>query len=391
MTGYSATFLIKWYLLNVNAMNLKRNFLPFLALLFFSCSSDDSDNPVQEEETEISASSFTVIGQDLENVYQFDYDASSDQGQLTNLTLEFNINRDYLTLREVEDLLSFYYFAGGAFSLFTKDVRTGESTVYTDFFSNNPGQSVAWGINSKSNVYFGFFGPFGERNLGILDVEFVGDLGQDVAIDEDVDFVFQPLLFQNKIYFVYRNNQGEYKFTFYDTLNRTAGEILDFGNVPISFLFDEFGELAIVKNGADATLEFYDANSLEFLESRDLNFNTAFSPGPVDGAVIKGNTLYYAFPYVQPAKFSAGPASFDLSAQENTVIDFLSIASEVEQELGQSIGLTVQIYDAREDIFFVAYEVLDQSARGGILQIGATGELVSNVATTFVPTYIVRN
>ncbi len=372
-------------------MKLKRILLPFLALLFFSCSSDDSSNPVPQDETEIPVANFIVVGQDLNNVYQFDYDATSNQGQLVNLTQEFNISRNYLTLREVDDLLSFYFFADGAFSLIVKDIRTGASSTYTDFYSNNPGQSVAWGINTKSNVYFGFFGPFGARNLGILDVEFVGDLGRDIAIDEDVDFVFQPLLFQNKIYFMYRTNQGDYKFTFYDTLNSSAGPILDFGDVSISFLFDEFGELAIVKNGPNATLEFYDANTLEFLESMDLNFNTAFSVGPVDGAVIKDNTLFYAIPYIQPAKFSSGPASFDLTTQENTIIDLFSIAAEVEQELSESIGLTVQIYDPSQNVFLVGYEVLDQSARGGVLQISNEGTLISNVATTFVPTYIIRN
>ena len=96
-------------------MKLKNYILPIWALLFFSCSSDDSNNPPQQDETEIPAASFTVIGQDLNNVYQFDYDATSNQGLVLNLAQEFNINRDYLTLREVDDLLSFYFFSGGAF------------------------------------------------------------------------------------------------------------------------------------------------------------------------------------------------------------------------------------------------------------------------------------
>ncbi|MEO0573144.1 MAG: hypothetical protein AAF039_15660 [Bacteroidota bacterium] len=370
---------------------MKRFFLLFLVLLFFSCSTDDSNGPTQQKEIEIPVANFTVIGQDLNNVYQFDYDAPSDQGLLQNLTQDFNINTNYLTLREVDDLLSFYFFANGAFSLIVKDVRTGASATYTDFFANSPGRSVAWGINNETNVFFGFFGPFGTRDIGIQDVSLQNGATQDTPVDVDIDFVFQPLLFNGKIYFVYRTNMGDYKFTFYDILTQSVGPILGFGAIPISFLVAQSGNLALIKNGVDATLEIYDSDSLTLLETLPLQFNTAFSPGPVDGAVFQDGILYYAFPFVQPAEFPEGPASFDTNTQENNLIDFFGIADSIEEGLGESIGLTVQIYDPFQNVFLVGYEVLDQSARGGVLQISNEGNLISNVSTTFVPTYFVRN
>ncbi len=371
-------------------MKLRRLFLPLLILAFFGCDSDDTGD-VNPPETELFPADFIAIGQDFNSVFQYSFDSSSETGELKNLTQELNVTTNYLTLREVDDLISFYYFRDGAFSLIIKDVRTGLSASYSDFFANSPGRSVAWGINNESNVFFGFFGPSGTRNLGIQDVELLSSTIQDTTVDVDIDFVYQPVLNNNKVYFTYLDNQGNYKFTFYDTELNSNGPILDFASIPISFLVAESGDIAIVKNGVNASLEIYDSDTLMLMESLPLQFNTGFSAGPIDGAVFDGRVLYYAFPYVQPAQYPSGPATFDTETQENFLADLFGIAAEVEQGLGQRIGLTVQVYDAIQEVFLVGYEVLDQSARGGVLQINAEGELVADIPTTFVPTYFIRN
>lgn len=371
-------------------MKLKKLIFPILGLLFFSCSSDDPNTQLLEEPV-LTIADFVAIGQDVENVYQYAYDGTTETGIQSNLTVELNVTPNYLTLREVEGLVSFYFFADGAFSVILKDVRTGATASYEDFFANSPGRSVAWGINNESNVIFGFFGPSGTRNFGVQDIFLQTSIVSDTPIDEDIDFVFQPKLFNNKAYFAYQDNNGDYKFSSYDIAQKRRGAILNFGDIAISFLITVSGEIAIIKNGVDATLELYDPDSLELLESFELDFNTGFSAGPVDGAVFDGQTLYYPFSFVQPAEFPFGPASFDIATQENTVVDFITITNEVENELMANIALTVQIYDPTQNVFLVGYEVLDQSARGGVLQISAQGDLIANVTTDFVPTYFLRN
>lgn len=358
-------------------------------VLHFACSSENDDStPI---EPELPQADFVVIGEDVNNVYQFSFDGSSETGEQFNLTQDLNITPGYLTLRETNDLLSFYYFGGGAFSLILKDVVTGASASYADFFANSPGRSVAWGINDETNVFFGFFGPAGTRNLGIQDVEFQGTFGLDTSVDEDIDFVYQPIFNDEKVYFAYRDNAGDYKFTFYDTLSQSIGPILNFHSIAISFLVTESGDIGIVLNGAQATFEIYDADSLGFLEAMPLNFGTAFNPGPIEGAVFKNNKLFYAFPFVQPATFLAGPAIFDLDTQENELIDFFGIAAEVEEEVGPGIILSNQIYDAVQDVFLVAYGLQNEPIRGGVMQISTEGVLIANVEVPFFPTYLLRN
>jgi len=371
-------------------MKLKKFALPLLVLFLGACNSDDPEgtNPI---ETEIPVANFIAVGEDATNVYQYVFDGETEVGEVENLTTDFSINTGYLTLRQTDDLLSFYYFEGGSFSLILKNIRTGATARYSNFFANSEGRSVAWGTNSESNVFFGFFGPAGTRNLGIQDVEFQSNAIEDTEIDSDIDFVYQPVLFNNKIYFVYLDNSGDYKFTFYDTNTKSSGPILNFDSIPISFLIEESGNIAIIKNGVDASLELFDPDTLTSLETLPLGFNTAFTAGWVDGAVFDGNVLYYAFPFVQPSQYPSGPASFDLGTQENSLVDFFAIAEGVEEELGQAIGLTIQIYDPNQNVFLVGYEVLDQSARGGVLQISPNGTLISNITTAFVPVYFVRN
>ncbi|MGD1946461.1 MAG: hypothetical protein ACFB0A_09420 [Croceivirga sp.] len=371
-------------------MKLKKLGFLLFGLVLLGCSSDDAENDGIVEQ-ELAIANVTAVGQDFDNVYQYSFDGNMGASEQINLTAELNVTPDYLTLREVEDLLSFYFFADGAFSVILKDVRSGASASFDDFFPNSAGRSLVWGVNNESNVVFGFFGPSGTRNFGIQDIDLQTLNSADTEIDEDIDFIFQPILFNNKVYFTYRDNGGDYKFSFYDIREKQRGPILNFRDVPISFLFTESGEVAIVKNGVSASLEIYDPDVLQLIERFELNFNTGFSAGPVEGAFFDGKTLFYPFSFVQPAEFSFGPAFFDVETQENTVIDLIRITTEVENELNTDIGITVQVYDGIQNLFFVGYEVLDQSARGGILQINTEGNLITNITTDFVPTYFLRN
>lgn len=370
-------------------LTLKRVLLLAAMLAGFACSNDDSSiAPPPDPEI----ADFLVIGRDLENVYQYSFNGDSETGQLTNLTQEIGVFPNYLTLRQEDEVLSFYSFADGAISLTLIDVSTRESMVYPDVFVDNPDQSIAWGINTRSKVFFGFFGPFGTRNLAIQDAELSGTSVQDIQIDVDVASTFQPLLFNNKLYVTYRDNQGDHKLTFYDIERNTIGPIVNFNSVPVSILFDNSGDLAVIKNGATPVLELYDPNTLALQEEQLMDLNTGFSSGPLDGAVLKDNLLFYEVSYVQPARFGSGPAIFDLTTQENRIIDFFAIADEVEMQIGASITITTQVFDESQNTFLIGYNVVENDQpRGGILQISVEGDLIANVPLAFFPSYIFRN
>lgn len=371
-------------------MNLKRLLWAVLALVAIGCSTDETDN--QKEEVKVTAKAdFVVIGENLENVFQYNYEASIDSGQLVDLTDQLGVLPSYLTLRQVNELLSFYSFGGGAFSLAQIDLATGARANFDSFYANGPGRSVVWGTNNLSNVFFAYLGPSGTRNLAIQSVSLQDFSTEDVTVDFDIDTAFQPLFYEEKIFITFRDGRGDYKLTFYDTDSKTLGTTLNFGAVPISILIDEMGDLVVVKNGVNASIEVYDTNTLSVVDSAQLDFNSGFSPGPIEGAVLSNDRLYYALPFVQPARYPAGPAIFDFVTQENFVADFTGIATDIEQELGVTILITAQSYDSYQEVFLVGYGTTSDEVLGGVMQISTDGKLVANITLPFFPTYFVKN
>ena len=76
------------------------------AFLFWNCSNDDLDG----EEMEISNGipDFQVIAEDENSIFWYTYDAMSEDGNTVNLTLEDNVDRNYITLRQVGAVISFF-------------------------------------------------------------------------------------------------------------------------------------------------------------------------------------------------------------------------------------------------------------------------------------------
>ncbi|UJH68950.1 hypothetical protein [Allomuricauda sp. SCSIO 65647] len=371
-------------------MNLKRILCTVLALVGMGCSTDDN-GVTQEDIKKTAKADFMVIGEDLDTVYQFNYDADSNNGEQIDLTDELGVWPNYITLRQFKDQLSFFSFFAGAFSLAVKDVSTGALANYDSFYTYSTERSVAWGTNNTSNVFFGYFGPWSSRNLAIQDISLQENEGEDITIDFGIDQVFQPLFLEDKIYMVYRDNQGDYKLTQYNTRTKNKGATLDFGETAISILTNESGNLVVIRNGVETTLEIYDADSLMFLGGVPMSLDSGFLPGPIDDAIVVDNRFYYSMPYAQPAPFSAGPAIYDLTTQENRRIDFLAIANEIEIELGTGITVIAQDYDWIQEVFLVGYRVRTEEVLGGVMQISTDGELLANITVPFFPTYFVKN
>ncbi len=366
------------------AMNLKKYIVLAFAMIIFGCANDDGSS---DQEQLQDTASFIVIGEDIENIYQYSFEGSTETGTLVNLTQDSGVPLNYLTLREVGDIISFYSFSNGSFSLVQVDVVTGAEANYPNLLPVTADRSIAWGTNTLSNAFFGYFGPAGMRNFSIVDVGLQVEDIQDRMIDFNVDTALQPLLFGDKIYIVYRDNLGNYKLTFYAIETKTRGPILDFQNIPISLIIEDSGNLAVIKNGTAPTLELFDGN-LGFIKSSPLNFNSGFPSGPVYGAVLKNDKLYYALRYVQPSRYPFGPAVFDFATQNNDIIDLFGIAGAVEAELGTTIEITTQTFDAGQDMFFVGYAIpTENEPSGGVLQISAAGELIANVSLSFFPSY----
>ncbi|MEX0288584.1 MAG: hypothetical protein AB3N14_05695, partial [Flavobacteriaceae bacterium] len=99
----------------------------------------------------------------------------------------------------------------------------------------------------------------------------------------------------------------------------------------------------------------------------------------------------YINTYIQPAPIVAGPAIYDFMKSENSIIDMIAIANNVEQELGTPIVLSAIDYKKEGDVFLVGYgKPVGSSLEGGVLVISSVGVLIDHIILPFAPTYIVQ-
>ena len=160
----------------------------FIATLLFSCSKDD----VQETENILDIN-LTIIGEDAQEVYQYDYESVNNEGTQINLSSQLGINNNYLTLREFEGSLSFYSFSNSAISLTQKNLATGSITSFPNFYTISAERSLVWGINDGNSVYFGLYKPLGSTNLTLRVVSFADMQGFDISLEFGIARLYEPL------------------------------------------------------------------------------------------------------------------------------------------------------------------------------------------------------
>lgn len=357
-------------------------------LLLVGCSSDDNSGVPEQSSPKVD---FVAIGEDLDRVYQYSHDGNTDSGNTLDLTQELGVPVNYLTLGQTGQTVSFYSFRGGSFSLALKDLTTGGIKNYEDFYTITPDRAVTWGVNNATKAFFGYFGPSGSGNLGLLEVGLEGTGEQDVAVDFNVGNTFRPLLYNEKVYMAFMDNLGNYKLAFYDIGTMAIGAVVNLGTTPISFFVTEFGNIAIVKNEINAAMDIHSADDLSFLDRIEMEVTLGFSPGVINDIFLKEDQLYFNFQYPQPSRFVEGPAIYDLNKQETTFLDLAGLVNLAEAEIGKSIAITTQVYDPSQNVFLIGYGTLENEIEGGVMVASTTGELLVQVSLPFFPTYFVRN
>jgi hypothetical protein len=368
-------------------MKLRILLYAFLGMSIIGCSSDDN---LVEEPEEIQRANFKVIGENENSVFLFSYNGGIETSSTENLTDAIGVAPGYLTLRQVDNLLSFYSFSQGAFSLAQRDIVSGASANFDDFYTNGPERSIVWGTNDVNSVFFGYFTTSDNRDFAIQNVDLTNFESEDFIIDFNIETIFQPIQYDQKLFLSYRDALGNYKLTFFDTESKTVGPIVNFNNIPISILIDDIGDVVVIKNGANPTLEKYSSNALAFVSSSEFNFNSVFNPGPIDGVVFSDDKLFYARPFIQPARFAAGPAVFDLISQEDLTINLENIVNQANAEEG-NITISAQRFSKQENVFLVAYSVFGEEIKGGVIEISAEGEFITNITFPFRPTFILED
>ncbi len=364
-----------------------------ISSLFLNCTNDDNRTDVVSEEQ---MPDYIVIGQNFQSVFQYNYDGSQDEGKLFNLTQESNINREYLTLRQVSQVLTFFSFAAGSFSAVQRNHVTGESTFLNEFYTISNERSVTWGASSENKLFLGFFSPEGSTNYGIRTIDLNTEQETDLIIEYNVNDVYEPLYFNGRLLVTYLDQEANYKLAVLDTESSTIVRTFDFGKLVPSILINEEGGMFILSGNSmsDYELTLYDLQTLDVIEQDLFSINRYFLAGPIQSvAVIYRQKLYYLNLYAQPSLIPFGPATYDFITKENVIIDMPSIVQQVQDELGLDIELTAFDYNEKSNTFLMGYAkfVNVETLEGGVLIISEKGRLLKNTNLKFAPTRFIDN
>ncbi|GGD49050.1 hypothetical protein GCM10011361_14770 [Muriicola marianensis] len=345
------------------------------------------------EEEEVVLPDFRLIGENTDNVYRFSYDRIAGSGTETNLTQSLGVDPLYLTLRQVEDVVSFYSFSSGSFSLVQVNTFTGQSVAYPDFYTVTDERSITWGANSEDLIFLGNYSPKGSRDFEIRTLDPSDGSFTDLPIALNIQQAYAPLYYRQRLMFTYRDEAGSYKIGIFDSESRTLLLTLDFGQGIPNILIDDVGNIGILVGLGNSifTYQVYDIEMLDQLSEIPFTLDVFLPPGPLQGTVF-GSTLYYTNNLAQPSEVPFGPAYFDFGTNTNVEIDILGIVQQVESDTGSNIDLTAIRYYDDAEVFLVGYANADfqNDLNGGVLVISKTGQLLDRIPLSFVPTYFVE-
>ena len=364
-----------------------KSIFALIIFVLLSCSKEDTFDIVSAGEPDIDV---ILVGEDLERVYQYEYNSLNDTAVQSDLTQELGLGTSYLTLRQEGNLLSFYTYASGNFSLIQKNVVTGDSSLEANFYVENDERSILWGTNDGKNNYLGYFEPPGTSNFGVLTINMDSGSQNELIIEDAIQTSYQPIYHQGKLILTYRDNAKNYKIAIVDAATNTIIRRLEFGALVPNIFIDHFGDVVILRSnqGENYSYAIYNASTFEPSKNVDFSLRRYFDPGILTARLIEQKLFYYSL-YIQPAEVLFGPASFDFDTNDETLVDMERIVKEVEIENGKRLQLISQGIDEISGMYLVGYANLNNSNEldGGMLIISFEGELIKHIDLPFVPTY----
>ncbi|MBT8210011.1 MAG: hypothetical protein KJP14_05730 [Eudoraea sp.] len=362
----------------------------FAAFFFWSCSSDDGANSVAEQDT---LPDFQVIGEDGSSIYQYSYSSTDEEGSILDLTQVNGVNRQYITLRQTGDLISFFSFASDSFSVVLHDAFTNTAISYPNFYSVSDDRAITWGSNSEFNLFLGFYTPRGTRNYNVRIIDPETGLFTDVPVAFNTTRAFQPLYSNGRLVLPYQDSIENYQIAILDTDNASITRTLNFGGAVTNLFLNDSDDLVVLSSLDQSNYQYtiYDLQTLAVNEEGNFVLNKFLPSGRLE-ANLSDNKLYYINFFAQPYPLTSGPAVYDLTLQEDRVIDMLGIAQEIEAEIGTSLVLTDIYYLESAELFAVCYAEATpaDSWNGGLIFLRPSGEIVYRLELPFVPTYLVR-
>ncbi|WP_299765658.1 hypothetical protein [uncultured Dokdonia sp.] len=353
------------------------------AVMLCSCSDTDDTAMILPEEATNSLPDFSFLNFSTQGaVLQYQFDVSTQTGIISNLTVSNGISPFIQRVHESGDVAGMY--SGN--EVWLKNLRTDRVVSAMNFFSEGENEIRNWTINSETTVFSGLHDSsnFDNFTVRVIDLDTnivttipVGDIGQTVeAVYQDDHLVFYENReidagnLQSKLVFVNTNIMESLGIQLFE--NRSIN----------GFVFGESNDVFVFFN--NATYTRFDLASFAALDTGNSSL-----PVQLNGSeIVFDSKIYYVRAFPEPTVLDPLPAIYDITTQEETVIDVTPalemLASENEWT---NLTRTTIDYSVVTNSWLIGYSYTDATgtAKGGVAKFSNEAELLVNLEVTDHP------
>ncbi len=360
---------------------MKKLFIYSLLVFIFSCSNDD-DVVVNSENENVTLSNFSIISEDNEAFYEYQFEEASQLGIENNLTTQEGINRQAFLIHRNESVFGFYN-QGNAL---IKDFSTEQLRFVDDFGGQAGEERIAARNDTETLAILYNIANTNEIYVRVIDVLTTTQF--DIALGT-LSTVLQLFVKEDTVYVVHNEQNQSTVFTVNKTTQSLGEEILLDGPTSGLVFTDTSSILLFDFSG---NYSEYTIDGLEFIRQGNSNF----IPDNAVTAKYRNGVVYSQFPYPQPNFFSVGPAAYNLNAGTEVTIDVAAIFTEYTtlDANTESLRPVHFDYDVSNDLWIVAFEAETNTgaSRYGYFVINEAEEILSETALPRLPwTVIVHN
>ena len=363
-----------------------------LLFAFFLINCDKNDDETEQVNLEVGIPDFQMIGEDGDSIYWYVYDADEESATAVNLSQEDQLDRLYISLRQTNEVLSFFSLIQGSFSLQQKNTQNGSTLSVENFISVTGERSIIWGTTSESQIMMAYYSPPNSGQLGLRTLDISSGNFTDIPLATNVFDTSEPLYFNKRLFISYLDNNNRYNMVVVNTDTLQVIRTFEFNDRFPSLLIDNEGNFVLIlgKEGSFVR-EIYEPSSMTLLDSLSFDLEQFLDTGPLDAYLID-DSLFYLYNLIQPSELPRTPAMFNLQTGESLIVDILEIRETIRQRTGRDIVPTAFGFNVPDRTFLMGYaeSTLEVSWDGGVMVIAENGELIDIIELPFVPTYFVK-
>lgn len=369
--------------------------LSLIAIVLLSCSSDNDNNSVEEDNIDNpdedtvddlqEIASFLIIGRNTnQNTFQYDFSKESQSGELKNITDQTPTFFNSANLKE--NLLSFYQLQ----SLWIKDINTNNITVRENFFDLSDGESVFLNENSANTIFTAYEKPSISNDLYIRAKDIATATEVDILIGK-ADWVYGLLYSQNRLIIAYSFTENQETSHYVSVLNTTDNTIVKTLNFDtrVPFISTNDSGDVLLRHGFSFTFGLYTLNDMELTKE----YTAEAGIEGIDSGLFNENSIYYLQPLAQPGPYAYYPAVYNIETKTNKVIDFFMAFNDYKSNnniAGISIIDSVFDFDKNTVLISTYITYADQTFRAGVFEFDVDGNMLSDIIIDedFGPSYL---